>query len=90
MVQKISVVLLKTGKKVIPRKVLFFLRKMYTRMNRSILILPEITGFSIQMDWEYWQQSMRRKTREICILQFASTGCFQDYSKTYYLPYYAG
>ena len=61
---------------------------MYTRMNRSIWILPEITGVSIQMDWEYWQQSMRRKTREICILQFASTGCFQDYSKTYYLPYY--
>ena len=60
---------------------------MYTRMNRSIWILPEITGFSIQMDWEYCQQSMRCKAREIFILQFVSTGCFQDYSKAYYLPY---
>ena len=37
------------------------------------------------MDWEYWQQSMHRKAREICILQFALTGCFEDCSKTYYL-----
>ena len=49
---------------------------------------PRNYRVSIQMDWEYWQQSMRRKTREICILQFASTGCFQYYSETYYLRYY--
>ena len=39
----------KKGKKVIPRKVLLFLRIISTRMNRSIWILPGISGFSIQM-----------------------------------------
>ena len=48
-IQKISVVSVKSGKKVIPRKVLLFCRKISTRMNRSIWILPGITGFSIQM-----------------------------------------
>ena len=39
----------KKGKKVIPRKVLLFFQKFSTGMNRSIWILPEITGFSIRM-----------------------------------------
>ena len=39
----------KNGKKVIPRKVLLFFRKISTGMNQSIWILPGIFGFSIQM-----------------------------------------
>ena len=39
----------KNGKKVIPWKVLLFLRKISTGMNPSIWILPGISGFSIQM-----------------------------------------
>ena len=39
----------KNGKKVIPRKILLFLRKISTGMNRSIWILPGISEFSIQM-----------------------------------------
>ena len=39
----------KKGKKVIPRKVLLFFRKISTGMSRSIWILPRIFGFSIQM-----------------------------------------
>ena len=39
----------KNGKKVIPRKVLPFFRKISNGMNRSIWILPGISGFSIQM-----------------------------------------
>ena len=39
----------KNGKKVIPRKVFLFFRKISTGMNCSIWILPGITGFSIQM-----------------------------------------
>ena len=31
------------------RKVLLFFRKISTGMNRSISILPEISGFSVQM-----------------------------------------
>ena len=39
----------KNGRKLIPRKVLLFFRKISTRMNRSIWILPEMSGFSTQM-----------------------------------------
>ena len=46
MVQKILVASVKT---VIPRKVLLFFRKISTGMNRSIWILPGISGFTIQM-----------------------------------------
>ena len=46
MVQNISVVSEKTGKKVnIPRKVLLFFRKMSTGMNYYIWIFPGIPGF---------------------------------------------
>ena len=39
----------KNGKKVIPPKVLLFFRKFSTGINRSIWIIPGITGFSIRM-----------------------------------------
>ena len=39
----------KNGKKVIPRKVLPFFRKISTGMNNSIWILPGISWFSIKM-----------------------------------------
>ena len=39
----------KNGKSILPRKVLPFSRKISTGMNRSIWILPVISGFSIQM-----------------------------------------
>ena len=39
----------KNGKKVMSRNVLLFFQQISTGMNRSIWILPEISGFSVQM-----------------------------------------